>query len=705
MGTASALAHVGTVNYEACVGTTPFGCQLQNFAQTQSNESWTSADGLQLRCSASHYVTIRATNCAGLQRTIASSATKLCCEPPIRGSAMLHDSSGLKLAYVGRNSASHANLSWTGFSDPCSGIREYSIALRAALAGGTETIWNVSGLLSSESEWLLPSEVLGSLTDGSSYDAVVTATSHAGLQSEAVARFTIDRTAATLGALFNGEMRNVACQPISQPVRISWESLTDPESGIRSVSWAVGLRPRVDDLKAWSSADGDVGEFAREWPVNEMLVEAGTIVFPTLRVVNGAGEISFMDAPPVRLVSPTCGTAYSCLPSSSGTPPWMLPLVMGLSYKISGELRSPKFMGQKLTIDMHVDVHERREADGSRWTRLSIAKNSFLRDLHGSPISHSIDTHLLRHPILAHNAANGTLLELAHHKSDSNGSLGLKEMLVSAQQLAPLAAVRDRPMRGNEWQSLTNVSEIDPYGETVANYSMRKGLLGRVVIEKQTQWSATRARPEVLKQSGATKAIVNRAGQVLHLQSSLHLSFDAASLSSEDNPQIGVEGMEMVPKVPMVCRWELEDPPGDSSSALVTDRRRRLNTLLDSELVSFVRRAPFLDHEPELEEPKSCAGEDRRAEEFMECVLRDESALVDSNKACVHRLAEIATRCPDLDIEGHLEDSLLRDLPASAGVCAAAPSFLYVRHVRNLVPLAAYPDPGPRTSQPSLPHK
>ena len=37
-GTASALAHVGTVNYEACVGTTPFGCQLQNFAQTQSNE-------------------------------------------------------------------------------------------------------------------------------------------------------------------------------------------------------------------------------------------------------------------------------------------------------------------------------------------------------------------------------------------------------------------------------------------------------------------------------------------------------------------------------------------------------------------------------------------------------------------------------------------------------------------------------------------
>ena len=92
------------LTYEACVGTTPFGCQLQNFAETQSNESWTSADGLQLRCSASHYVTIRATNCAGLQRTVASSAMKLCCEPPVRGSAMLHDASGLQLAYVGRSS-------------------------------------------------------------------------------------------------------------------------------------------------------------------------------------------------------------------------------------------------------------------------------------------------------------------------------------------------------------------------------------------------------------------------------------------------------------------------------------------------------------------------------------------------------------------------------------------------------------------------
>ena len=278
-------------------------------------------------------------------------------------------------------------------------------------------------------------------------------------------------------------------------------------------------------------------------------------------------------------------------------------------------------------------------------------------------------------------------------------------MLVSAQQLAPLAAIRDRPVRGNEWQLLTNVSEIDPYGETIANYSMRKGLVGRVVIEKQTQWSATRSRPELLKQSGATKAIVNRAGQVLHLQSSLHLSFDAASLSSEDNPQIGVEGMEMVPKVPMVCRWELEDPPGDSSSGLVTDRRRRLNALLDSELVSFVRRAPFLDLEPELEEPKSCAGEDRRAEEFMECVLRDESALVDSDKACVHRLAEIATRCPDLDIEGHLEDSLLRDLPASAGVCAAAPVISLCTTRSQPCAFGCVPRPWPVHKPAFFPHK
>ena len=224
------------LTYEACVGTTPFGCQLQNFAATQSNESWTSADGLQLRCSASHYVTIRATNCAGLQRTVASSATKLCCEPPVRGSAMLHDSSGLLLAYVGRSSASHANLSWGGFSDPCSGIREYTIALRAALAGDTETIWNVSGLPASASEWLLPSEVLGSLNDGSSYDAIVTATSHAGLQSEAVARFTIDHTRPVASIL---ELRWPGMSADGL-VRQSGHSVSCVPAGVRSVdfSWA-----------------------------------------------------------------------------------------------------------------------------------------------------------------------------------------------------------------------------------------------------------------------------------------------------------------------------------------------------------------------------------------------------------------------------------------------------------------------------------
>ena len=299
------------LTYEACVGTTPFGCQLQNFAATQSNESWTSADGLQLRCSANHYVTIRATNCAGLQRTVASSASKLCCEPPVRGSATLHDASGLQLAYIGRSSASHANLSWSGFSDPCSGIREYTVALRAASAGGTDpslipspspspspiddeyvqpspsplpspspmqssspTIWNVSGLPASASEWLLPSEVLDGLTDGSSYDVVVTATSHAGLQSEVVASFTIDHTrpvasilqlrwpGMSAGGLIQQSTHSVSCVPAGVPsVDFTWAPWKDNSSHIASYSfgyYAYDQNRVVQSVTDWHNV-GPVG--------------------------------------------------------------------------------------------------------------------------------------------------------------------------------------------------------------------------------------------------------------------------------------------------------------------------------------------------------------------------------------------------------------------------------------------------------------
>ena len=79
---------------EACVGTTQYGCQTFPFeALGAGNSSWQSPT-LPQHCGATFYVTMRATNCAGLQRTVASVGTKMCCEPPTAGSLQLLNSRG-----------------------------------------------------------------------------------------------------------------------------------------------------------------------------------------------------------------------------------------------------------------------------------------------------------------------------------------------------------------------------------------------------------------------------------------------------------------------------------------------------------------------------------------------------------------------------------------------------------------------------------
>ena len=299
------------LTYEACVGTTPFGCQLQHFVATQLNDSWTSAEGLQLRCSSSHFVAVRATNCAGLQRTIASSAIKLCCEPPIQGIATLHDASGAQLAYVGHGSASHANLSWGGFSCPCSGIREYAIQLRAVSAGGSTPIWNVSGLAAITAEWLLPHAVLNSLSDGGSYEAAVTATSHAGLQSEAVASFTVDHTPPATSRLqlrWPGMNANrlaqqssdsVSCVPAGVlSVDVSWKRWQDNSSNV--MSYSFGYRSSQEANSAYevplkTATWRDVGPAGFVSVSTSSLFERSTTMAMGVNACDTVGLCSFED--------------------------------------------------------------------------------------------------------------------------------------------------------------------------------------------------------------------------------------------------------------------------------------------------------------------------------------------------------------------------------------------------------------------------
>jgi len=323
---------VTALAYEACVGSSPFGCQVMPFTSTSSNTSW-NADGLSLTCGSTYYVAVRATNCAGLQRTVSSAGAKLCCEPPRAGVVGLVDAMGQPLLYIGETAAYHTHASWSGFSDVCSGVREYVLSIEQVADG--EVLWNSSSYEGHASHTLLPWEMLGRLPEGVGLAVVVTATNHAGLSTRATGGFRVDRTPPiTQGIVYNGDMQQVACQSAAAPFRVSWDQIEDPESGVASIEWSLGYYPLGEDLMPYTRIDGDDGSVTREWTSHATHgpghVKLNAVVYSTLRVRNGAGDTASFISPPMRIVASNCSASFVCLsPSTSMEPmlPGMLPLV------------------------------------------------------------------------------------------------------------------------------------------------------------------------------------------------------------------------------------------------------------------------------------------------------------------------------------------------------------------------------------------
>ena len=135
-GFGDATFHLASPEYEVCVGTTPYGCQLNPFVSVGSNVTWNGED-LILPCSSTVYVAVRATNCAALQRTVASSGAMLCCNRPVGGTLTVVDSAGNAVTAIGTSSP--ALITWSGFEENCSGISTYTVMVRHSVT--SELVW------------------------------------------------------------------------------------------------------------------------------------------------------------------------------------------------------------------------------------------------------------------------------------------------------------------------------------------------------------------------------------------------------------------------------------------------------------------------------------------------------------------------------------------------------------------------------------
>ena len=299
------------VAFDVCVGTSPFGCQLFDFPQSRVADgatSWSDIGSLPLQCGASYHVAVRATNCAGLQRVVASPALKRCCEVPSDGA--------VELAGVDGWAASLAGIAvrWFGFVEPCAGVREYSVELREAASGSV--LWTWSGIAPNSSV-VLPAAADASVAHGGQYVVVVSATSHAGLTGNASVAFGVDRTAAAIGTLLDGGSSPVdlVCLPSSAPPGCTWSEVEDGESGVVRIEWAVGTAPYVDDVQPFVTAKLDATFAAMATSTAESA--SATSVFCTLRVTNGAGAQTLLVSDGARVIDSSC---TDDVPSSCALP-------------------------------------------------------------------------------------------------------------------------------------------------------------------------------------------------------------------------------------------------------------------------------------------------------------------------------------------------------------------------------------------------
>jgi hypothetical protein len=157
----------GIAGYEWAIGTTAGGTQVQGFVSVGTATSAT-ATGLTLTNGTTYFVTVRATNGAGLNAAKSSDRITVDSTPPVAGTA--------KITLASKTTVS---ATWKDFQDPEGGIISYEWAI-----GSTPGASNLRGFLLAGNTGATATGL--NLAKGSTVYVTVRAYNKAGLSSSAV---------------------------------------------------------------------------------------------------------------------------------------------------------------------------------------------------------------------------------------------------------------------------------------------------------------------------------------------------------------------------------------------------------------------------------------------------------------------------------------------------------------------------------------
>ena len=259
----------GVYAYEYCVGTAPGLSDVAGWLSAGSATQQTRT-GLVLLDKHTYYITVRATNGAGLVGPSAASDGITVDASAPTTPAVTDDGQ-----YTTNASSIHA--SWTS-SDPESGIVKYYYSI-GTTPGATNVIdWTDAALSTSVTRTGL------SLANGSAYYVNVKALSGAGAYSA---------VGSTDGIIVDATPPNAPAvtddgQFISTPtsIHVTWAA-SDNESGIVGYDYSVGTAIGSTNVKGWTSAG-----IATEATITGLSMTNGSTYYVNVRASNGAGLVS-----------------------------------------------------------------------------------------------------------------------------------------------------------------------------------------------------------------------------------------------------------------------------------------------------------------------------------------------------------------------------------------------------------------------------
>ena len=531
------------LSYESCIGTTAFGCQVEPFAAANESVGWRT-DVSALPCGVTYHLTVRATNCAGLQHAVASDGAKLCCSGPDGGVVSVEDGSGEAVQYA--TTSTELSVRWASFVEPCSGVREYLVSLESA--DGAVVLWGVNAS-ASDAVVALPPSVVSQLRHGETYRVRVIATSHAGLMGEVEAFVTLDESAPTAAVVRDGlGPLDATCRGGSLPHVCSW-TLTYPSAAqppIVHVEWALGTARFASDIR----------RFERLGPLTTSsqapsTSKPGSMVFCTLRVTNAVNRSSIASSDGALILdTDTCAAPFACMPS-----PWSLLLMSAVATLPTAS--DPTFAGSRpngvvdsaehvYTVSTRVAVpaygvhvfhtrlrltdqpsaqesaregaHDHAEA---RVFELAVESNTMV-DRHGSTHILTGEYDMTRHPLHFRRGPDGTITDVFYHKDDGKRSVGTKRAYASLLQhrlFDPRAPLNTSAR--HEWR----VRETDAVGSASAQYWLRGGhgfLRPRRVLYKRQRYHRSLAVPEGFSCESNSTSLIGADGVPTHITQSFH---------------------------------------------------------------------------------------------------------------------------------------------------------------------------------------